>query len=116
MFKEKISFLSKANKEIIVWDGYLTSSDEEIFEHFKSDLKKVEQDELVTKDDKELEIFKSYAVKYGYAKTNYAAQGGEWESVVLQVSDSDWKGKYSNARFLYTAVSRATKKLFFVNS
>lgn len=116
VFKEKISFLSKANKEIIVWDGYLTSSDEEIFEHFKSDLKKVEQDELVTKDDKELKVFKSYAVKYGYAKTNYAAQGGEWESVILQVSDSDWRGKYSNARFLYTAVSRATKELFFVNS
>ena len=118
VFKQKIPFLSKKNKEIIVWDGYLTSSleNKKIYAKYISDLEKVEEDGLVTKDSKEQKIFKSYAVKYGYAKTNYAAQGGEWESVILQVSDSDWKGKYSNARWLYTAVSRSTKKLFFVNS
>lgn len=118
VFKQKIPFLSKKNKEIVVWDGYLNSTlkYEKIFPQYMSDLEKVGKDKLITKDSKELKIFKSYAVKYGYAKTNYAAQGGEWESVILQVSDSDWKGKYSNARWLYTAVSRSTKKLFFVNS
>ncbi|MDG2448416.1 MAG: ATP-binding domain-containing protein, partial [Saprospiraceae bacterium] len=118
IFKLNLGLFNRNNKEILVWDGFLnsTNSNEDTFKHYKNDLRQASNIGLVTDDDRKRQVNKAYAVKYGYSKTNYSAQGGEWNNVILQVSDADWDSKYTNARFLYTAVSRATNNIFFVNS
>lgn len=55
-------------------------------------------------------------VKYGYAVTCHKAQGGEWETIIV---DFDYKGSKISEEFFrwsYTAVTRARKKLFFINA
>ena len=55
-----------------------------------------------------------YMVKYAYARTNFTAQGGEWDNIIIQTGDVDWKGHRSNARFFYTAATRMKEKIYFV--
>lgn len=73
--------------------------------------KKQLYDEL--KKDKWLQ---SLQVKYGYAMTCHKAQGGQWKEIFL---DQGWipdeRIGEDYYRWLYTAVTRATEKLFLVN-
>lgn len=58
--------------------------------------------------------FNALRVKYGYALTCHKAQGGEWNSVFV-----DFRGRIglskSHLRWDYTAITRASKKLFVLN-
>jgi len=59
--------------------------------------------------------FNALLVKYGYAITCHKAQGGEWDRVIVHFgkggqTDDTW------LRWCYTAVTRAKKDLFLVNS
>lgn len=60
--------------------------------------------------------FNALQVKYAYAVTCHKAQGGQWQSVFI---DYGWlKAEMLNAeylRWLYTAITRATEKLYLVN-
>ena len=59
--------------------------------------------------------FNALQVKYGYAMTCHKAQGGEWNTVIV---DFDSKAGVRNASFFrwaYTAITRAVKKLVVVN-
>lgn len=59
--------------------------------------------------------FNALQVKYGYAMTCHKAQGGEWDTVIV---DFEAKGSARNASFFrwaYTAITRAAKKLIVVN-
>jgi len=55
-------------------------------------------------------------VKYAYAVTCHKAQGGQWKAVFV---DQGWfPGETPDKeyyRWLYTAVTRATERLFLVN-
>lgn len=55
-------------------------------------------------------------IKHAYAVTCHKAQGGQWQSVFI---DHGWIGNappdISFFRWLYTAITRATEKLYFVN-
>lgn len=51
-------------------------------------------------------------IKHGYAMTCHKAQGGEWESVIVDFSGG---GVQSLNRWIYTAITRASQKLFLVN-
>lgn len=64
----------------------------------------------------ENEYFNSLQVKFAYAVTCHKAQGGQWKKVFidngfikLEQIDSDY------FRWLYTAMTRATEKVFLVN-
>jgi exodeoxyribonuclease-5 len=65
---------------------------------------------------KEDEFFNALQVKYAYAVTCHKAQGGQWRTVFIDQG-------YVNAgridleylRWLYTAITRATEELYFVN-
>ena len=51
---------------------------------------------------------------YGYALTAHKSQGSEWEKVYL---DSSWMAdSWNSARWLYTAVTRASQELFTFSS
>jgi len=55
-------------------------------------------------------------VKYAYAMTCHKAQGGQWQHVFVEMGylpDKTPDKEY--IRWLYTAVTRATKKLFLLN-
>src|SRR5690554_95999 len=60
-------------------------------------------------------FFNALQVKYGYAITCHKAQGGEWDHVMVNLDLNI--GKHSEAfnRWLYTAVTRASKKLYLFN-
>lgn len=55
-------------------------------------------------------------VKYAYAATCHKAQGGQWSSVFIDLSYVPPEAMgLEFYRWLYTAVSRATKHLYFIN-
>jgi exodeoxyribonuclease-5 len=60
--------------------------------------------------------FNALQVKYAYALTCHKTQGGQWDTVFVDqgyLSDKMLNTDY--LRWLYTAVTRTTKKLFLVN-
>ena len=60
--------------------------------------------------------FNALQVKYGYAVTCHKAQGGEWKNVFLDLGYVDKSYMGDNFyRWLYTSITRCSKKLFFVN-
>lgn len=61
-------------------------------------------------------FYNALQVKYGYCVTCHKAQGGQWKHVYIDLgglakdfSETDFY------RWLYTAITRATEKVFFVN-
>jgi len=61
-------------------------------------------------------FFNALQVKFAYAVTCHKAQGGQWQCVFLDqgwLSDEMINIEY--LRWLYTAITRATKKLYLVN-
>ncbi len=65
---------------------------------------------------KEDPFFNALQVKFAYAVTCHKAQGGQWQCVFLDqgwLTDEMLNIEY--LRWLYTAITRATEKLYFVN-
>ncbi|MDH6355897.1 exodeoxyribonuclease-5 [Dysgonomonas sp. PH5-45] len=61
-------------------------------------------------------FFNAVQVKYGYAMTCHKAQGGEWKNVFLDLGYIAEEYLGANFyRWLYTAMTRATRKLYLVN-
>lgn len=59
--------------------------------------------------------FQALQVKYGYAMTCHKAQGGEWNTVVVDFGGGPGNRNQSFFRWAYTAITRATSKLRAVN-
>lgn len=81
----------------------------EDYQHLKTKKQKV----LAVREDP---YFNAMQVKFSYAVTCHKAQGGQWKVVFVDqgyfVKDM-WNLDY--ARWLYTAITRPTEKLFLVN-
>ncbi|HEX2396267.1 MAG TPA: AAA family ATPase [Bacteroidales bacterium] len=61
-------------------------------------------------------FFNALQVKYAYALTCHKAQGGQWKTVFIdQGFVNKEKIDMEYLRWLYTAITRATEELFFVN-
>lgn len=61
-------------------------------------------------------FYNAVQVKYGYAITCHKAQGGEWKNIFLDIGYITEEHMGSNFyRWLYTAITRATNKLYLVN-
>ncbi len=60
--------------------------------------------------------FNALQVKYGYAMTCHKSQGGQWKHIFLDQGyvQEDWMG-LDYYRWLYTAMTRATEKMYLVN-
>lgn len=60
--------------------------------------------------------FNALQVKYGYAMTCHKSQGGQWKHIFLDQGyvQEDWMG-LDYYRWLYTAMTRATEKIYLVN-
>lgn len=62
------------------------------------------------------EFYNALQIKFAYAVTCHKAQGGQWDAVFIDqgyVTDDMLNDEYW--RWLYTAVTRARKRLYFVN-
>ncbi len=78
----------------------------EISKKYKGDRKKIKEDKYLN----------ALQVKFSYAITCHKSQGGQWENVFVDL------GYFKNEmldlgylRWLYTAITRASKKLFLIN-
>ena len=60
-------------------------------------------------------FFNALKVKYGYAITCHKAQGGEWKSAIINMDVTQGKLSDNFLRWTYTAVTRASKKLYLFN-
>lgn len=60
--------------------------------------------------------YNALQVKYAYAMTCHKAQGGQWKAVFIDqgVVNEEDKGR-DYLRWLYTALTRSTQRLYFVN-
>lgn len=62
------------------------------------------------------EWFNALQVKYGYAMTCHKAQGGEWNTVVVNFESQQSKRTEDFFRWTYTAITRAKSQLFTLNT
>ena len=60
--------------------------------------------------------FNALQVKFGYALTCHKAQGGEWDTVIVDFSDARGNNNEDYFRWSYTAITRASKKLFTISA
>lgn len=62
-------------------------------------------------------FYNALQVKYGYCVTCHKAQGGQWKHVYIDLSGLPPDFSQSDFfRWLYTAVTRATERIYFINS
>lgn len=59
--------------------------------------------------------FNALQVKYGYAMTCHKAQGGEWDTAIVDFAATGGKRNEGFFRWAYTAITRAKKTLVVVN-
>lgn len=64
--------------------------------------------------------FNAVQIKFAYALTCHKAQGGQWKTVFidhgwLKTEEMTPENKYEFLRWLYTAITRATEKLYLAN-
>ncbi len=59
-------------------------------------------------------FFNALQVKYGYAITGHKSHGGEWENAFVDFSGRNGTSK-DELRWIYTAITRASKKLYVLN-
>ena len=60
--------------------------------------------------------YNSVICKYGYAVTCHKAQGGEWENVFVDMCRFGGTANENYFRWAYTALTRASKKIWYFNS
>ena len=70
----------------------------------------------INKKIKKDPFFNALQIKFAYAITCHKSQGGQWDNVFIDLGyfTEDMLNK-SYLRWLYTAITRSTKKLFLVN-
>ena len=85
---------------------------EEVYKSFEEELKGPKRLRKTYADP----YYNALQVKFSYAVTCHKAQGGQWQNVFVDsgyMNESMFNTEY--LRWLYTAITRATKKLLFVN-
>lgn len=60
-------------------------------------------------------FFNALNVKYGYALTCHKAQGGEWDSAIVNLEIGQGRKSLLFTRWLYTAITRAQNNLYIFN-
>jgi hypothetical protein len=110
------------NRKMIVWTGDLSelrNTHEELlddnalskkYQEVVSAISKLTIDPRFTYGVTNDDLSKIARVKYDYAKVSFAAQGGEWDKVIIQLEDS-----WDQASFLYTCFTRAVERNYIFN-
>lgn len=95
----------------------LTKEDSQrLFETVMEDYEEVTNKRIKMELLKKNPYFNALQVKFGYAVTCHKSQGGQWKAVFVDqgyLTEEMLDTEY--ARWLYTAVTRATERLYLVN-
>ncbi len=119
-----VDYPDEENLDVIVLMDTLTSETSAMtFHEYKAFYAAVEEDykDIPHKHQRNKEIkqnpyFNALQVKFAYAVTCHKSQGGQWENVFIEQGyfTLDMIGK-EYLRWLYTAITRASKKLYLIN-
>ena len=61
------------------------------------------------------QFFNALRVRFAYAMTCHKAQGGEWDEVILKPKSIKQVKSESDAKWLYTGITRASRTLYIMN-
>lgn len=119
-----VDYPNEENLEVIVLLDTLTSETpamtyaqyKALYAAVEEDYKDIPHKHQRNKEIKQNPYFNALQVKFAYAITCHKSQGGQWKNVFVEQGyfTSDMMGK-EYLRWLYTAMTRATKKLYLVN-
>lgn len=89
---------------------------QKLFGAVAEDYPEITSKKLKVKKIMESEFYNSLQVKFAYAVTCHKAQGGQWKRVFIdqgQIQQEQMNADYY--RWIYTAITRATEKVYLVN-
>ncbi|MFC2138078.1 ATP-dependent RecD-like DNA helicase [Bacteroidota bacterium] len=93
-----------------------SEKNKELFYSVAEDYSELKTKKKIYKQVREDKYFNALQVKFAYAITCHKSQGGQWKAVYIDhgyLSDDMINKEY--LRWLYTAVTRATEKLYLIN-
>lgn len=113
-----IEFEAMINLDVLHTEvpGLTREQNDQLFSNTIEDYSHVPTKRQRYKEVKSNRYFNALQVKYGYAVTCHKAQGGEWKNVFLDLGYIQKANLGDNFyRWLYTSITRSTKKLYLVN-
>ena len=117
---EMVDYPKEKNLKLLLLLDTLKSESPTIsYEDYQKLYKEISKDykgqKEINKKIKEDEFFNALQIKFAYAITCHKSQGGQWENIFIDL------GYFTNQmldkaylRWLYTAITRATKKLYLI--
>ena len=105
---------------ILLLDTLSSESPAMTYEQYQQLYKEISLDykgeKEINKKIKQNEFFNALQIKFAYAITCHKSQGGQWENVFIDLGyfKEEMLNK-SYLRWIYTALTRATKKLYLIN-
>ena len=121
---QNIDYEAERELDAIVWLDILPAeSDEQIYQMQQELFYRIAEDYPEIHNRKELikaiydsPYYNALHIRYAYAVTCHKAQGGQWQHVFIdQGPVPDEQRDISYLRWLYTAITRATEKVFLIN-
>ena len=96
--------------------GLNRQDQEKFFYEVKKDYLEVEDAKKQYQQTRENDFYNALQVKFAYAMTCHKSQGGQWKAVFVDLGyfTEDYLSR-DLLRWLYTAITRATERLYFVN-
>lgn len=93
-----------------------SAENKKLYENILEDYQDIPEKRKRMMKIREDKYYNALQVKFAYAVTCHKAQGGQWKAVFIDfgyVTEKNYNTEFF--RWLYTAVTRATEKLFLVN-
>ena len=116
--------------EAMVWLDTLTTDSPEasyrlqrdLFARIAEDYPEIKSKKKLTEKIQESPYYNALQIRHAYAVTCHKAQGGQWRHVYIDTSGigedmermADPTEKYEYLRWIYTAVTRATEKIYLL--
>jgi ATP-dependent exoDNAse (exonuclease V) alpha subunit len=118
---EMVDYPNEKNLDLLLLLDTLTSESPTIsYDQYQKLYKEICKDykgqKEINKKIKEDEFFNALQIKFAYAITCHKSQGGQWENIFVDIGYfTDQMLDKAYLRWLYTAITRATKKLYLIN-
>ncbi|WP_102494264.1 AAA family ATPase [Vibrio breoganii] len=119
-YGEPFYFEAKVIENLLYNDQPTLTSDEHkaLYVHFLNrnpDLKRKGNEQKLRIALLQDPYFNAFKIKFGYAITGHKAQGSEWKNVFLQCKTHQKSLTKDYFRWLYTAITRTSDKLYVMN-
>ncbi len=118
---EMVDYPKEKNLDLLLLLDTLTSESPTIsYDQYQKLYKEISKDykgqKEINKKIKEDKFFNALQIKFAYAITCHKSQGGQWENIFVDMGYfTEQMLDKAYLRWLYTAITRATKKLYLIN-